>query len=155
MMKRLNVCHMQETLVEGIQILSLSLNEQIYSVSFLGPMVRGLMKEFKYDDQMCDRVTREMKVVLGQQVLDAEQIEEDVRIKVVLMPDVVRISFTTGMQESVYEATKKAPNVSAVPTELGDRNSVNVLKNGEVEYCIDYRYPSDFRAVEFLVKAKA
>ena len=87
-----------------------------------------MLIQFIYNRQKSERILQEVDDVLRQQVSDAKEIGENVQLDVILMTDVLRFSFSTGMQKSLYEESKKSQNNEGIQATVGDGYSVNATK---------------------------
>ena len=91
--------------------------------------------------------------MLTERIMDAYSAAGDIRVKITLMPEWLRVSFSDNGVEYCIDK-RKDTSMSAKIILKAVSNFHTDYNDGKPVYCMDFLYDNEFNIQEFLLKSK-
>ena len=155
MLSRLNQRRVEEEIINGIPVLSISARSQKY---IIGPICSGmtdLLSNLGFSRAKSEKIRLCVEEMLTERVNNAYMESGDLSIELRLWPEFMRVRFSDESCVRPFSSGTDAEEQSlSVRLILGltDRVSFDRDSDGRARYDLDYTYDTDFDAKEFFSK---
>ena len=151
MLNRLRGRNIMEVLDMGMNIFSVTMKNQSYTIYPTCSMVCSLAERLGFDEKQINRIRHGVEEMLTERVEKAYSESANICLDVELLPQWLRLRFTDSGR--LYQLDDEENSLSAkIILANVDAYSANTNPNGETEYCLDYMYGEDFDVKKYLVE---
>lgn len=151
MLHKLSRISTRDALQDGICILSLSLQEQNYTINLASSLVDGLTMQFQYGAGKIIKIRSEVQYMLRDVVRKAHEAGGKVRMDIILTLDSLRFSFISGMNKSFYQEMEESYGPETINASI-EHYSVEKRDNDSIKYHLEYPYSEDFNVIDYLLQ---
>ncbi len=151
MLNRLRGRNIQDVLDMGMNIFSITLKNQSYTIYPTCALVCGLAEKLGFDKTQIHRINHGVEEMLTERIEKAFSGSADIRLDVELLPQWLRLRFADSGRLYRLEDAENSLSAKIILANV-DAYSVMTNARGETEYCLDYQYGDDFDVKEYLMK---
>jgi len=124
-----------------------------YAISPVTELVNDLASSIGYDRRRASRIRLAVEEMLIERIMYAYSGAGDIRMRIVLMPEWLRVSFSDDGAEYVIDKRRDISTSARII--LGSVDNFHTEKReGRPEYCMDFLYDNDLDVKGFLLQDK-
>ena len=153
MLGRLMSLEVDEELAGGVTVFDLVVKNSSYAIVPITSLVSELATVIGYDFRRTMSIRLAVEEMLTERIMDAYSAAGDIRVKITLMPEWLRVSFSDNGVEYCIDK-RKDTSMSAKIILKAVSNFHTDYDDGKPVYCMDFLYDNEFNIQEFLLKSK-
>ena len=153
MLGRLRGIEVDEELAGGITVFEITVKNSSYAIGPVASLVDELADSIGYGRRRASRIRLAVEEMLIERIMYAYSGAGDIRVRVALMPEWLRVSFSDDGAEYVID--KRADTSTSARIILGSVDNFHTeRRGGRPEYCMDFLYDGDLDVKGFLLRDK-
>jgi len=153
MLGKLHEIEVDEELAGGITVFEITVKNSSYAISPVTELVNDLASSIGYDRRSASRIRLAVEELLIERIMYAYSGAGDIRMRIVLMPEWLRVSFSDDGAEYVIDKRRDISTSARII--LGSVDNFHTEKReGRPEYCMDFLYDNDLDVKGFLLQDK-
>ena len=153
MLNRLLRLSVDEELAGGVTVFDVVVKNSNYAIVPVTSMASDLAQAVGFSRQRVTSIRLAAEEMLTKRIMDAYSAAGDIRVKLTLMPEWLRISFSDDGAE-YYIDKRQDTSMSARMILKAVSNFYTDYPSGKPVYCLDFLYENDFSIRDFLMKSK-
>ena len=153
MLTRLLRLSVDEELAGGVTVFDLVVKNSSYAIVPVTSLVSDLAASIGFSKRRVASVRLAVEEMLTERIMDAYSAAGDIRVRIILMPEWLRISFSDSGAEYFIDK-RRDTSMSAVIILKAVDNFYTDYSDGKPVYCMDFLYEQDINIQEFLMKSK-
>ena len=153
MLTRLLRLSVDEELAGGVTVFDLVVKNSSYAIVPVTSLVSDLAASIGFSKRRVASVRLAVEEMLTERITDAYSAAGDIRVRIILMPEWLRISFSDSGAEYFIDK-RRDTSMSAVIILKAVDNFYTDYPDGKPVYCMDFLYEQDINIQEFLMKSK-
>jgi fatty-acyl-CoA synthase len=153
MLGKLHGIEVDEELAGGITVFEITVKNSSYAIGPVTSLVNDLVSDIRYKRRRAARIRLAVEEMLIERIMYAYSGAGDIRVRIALMPEWLRVSFSDDGAEYVID--KRRDTSTSARIILGSVDNFHTeRRGGRPEYCMDFLYDGDLDVKGFLVKDK-
>lgn len=153
MLTRLRRLAVDEELAGGVTVFDVVVRNSDYAIVPVTSMASELAQAVGFSRRRLMSIRLAVEEMLTERITDAYSAAGDIRMRITLMPEWLRISFSDDGAE--YFIDKRRDTSMSAKIILKAVNDFHTdYPNGKPVYCMDFLYENEFSIQEFLMKSK-
>ena len=153
MLGMLHGIEVDEELAGGITVFEITVKNSSYAIGPVTSLVNDLVSDIGYDRRRATKIRLAVEEMLIERIMYAYSGAGDIRMRIALMPEWLRVSFSDDGAEYVID--KRRDTSTSARIILGSVDNFHTeRRGGRPEYCMDFLYDGDLDVKGFLVKDK-
>ena len=153
MLTRLLRLSVDEELAGGVTVFDLVVKNSGYAIVPVTSLVSDLAASIGFSKRRTASVRLAVEEMLTERITDAYSAAGNIRVRITLMPEWLRISFSDNGAEYFIDK-RRDTSMSAVIILKAVDNFYTDYPEGKPVYCMDFLYEQDINIQEFLMKSK-
>ena len=153
MLTRLLRLSVDEELAGGVTVFDLVVKNSSYAIVPVTSLVSDLAASIGFSKRRVASVRLAVEEMLTERIMDAYSAAGDIRVRIILMPEWLRISFSDSGAEYFIDK-RRDTSMSAVIILKAVDNFYTDYPDRKPVYCMDFLYEQDINIQEFLMKSK-
>jgi len=153
MLTRLLRLSVDEELAGGVTVFDLVVKNSSYAIVPVTSLVSDLAASIGFSKRRVASMRLAVEEMLTERITDAYSAAGDIRVRIILMPEWLRISFSDSGAEYFIDK-RRDTSMSAVIILKAVDNFYTDYPDGKPVYCMDFLYEQDINIQEFLMKSK-
>ena len=153
MLNRLLRLSVDEELAGGVTVFDVVVKNRPYAIVPVTSMASELAQAVGFSRRRVMSIRLAAEEMLTERIMDAYSAAGDLRVKITLMPEWLRITFSDDGAE-YYIDKRRDTSMSARIILKAVSNFHTDYPGGKPVYCMDFLYENDFSIQEFLMKSK-
>ena len=153
MLTRLLRLSVDEELAGGVTVFDLVVKNSSYAIVPVTSLVSDLAASIGFSKRRAASMRLAVEEMLTERITDAYSAAGDIRVRITLMPEWLRISFSDNGAEYFIDK-RRDTSMSAVIILKAVDNFYTDYPDGKPVYCMDFLYEQDINIQEFLMKSK-
>ena len=153
MLTRLKRLAVDEELAGGVTVFDVVVRNSDYAIVPVTHMVGELAQSVGFDRRRSISIRLAVEEMLTERIMDAYTAAGNIRVRITLMPEWLRVSFSDDGAEYFIDK-RKDTSLSAMIILKAVSDFHTDYPNGKPVYCMDFLYESEFSIQEFLMKSK-
>ena len=153
MLTRLLRLSVDEELAGGVTVFDMVVKNSSYAIVPVTSLVSDLAASIGFSKRRVASVRLAVEEMLTERITDAYSAAGDIRVRIILMPEWLRISFSDSGAEYFIDK-RRDTSMSAVIILKAVDNFYTDYPDGKPVYCMDFLYEQDINIQEFLMKSK-
>ena len=149
MLGRLKRIAVSEELSGGVTVFDVRVKNSSYAIVPVTSMVNDLAETIGFDRKRAMRIRLAVEEMLTERIMDAYSASGEIRMKITLMPEWLRISFSDHGTECFIDK-RRDTSMSAKIILKAVSDFHTDYPDGKPVYCMDFVYDNDFSIEEFL-----
>jgi len=153
MLGRLLEIEVDEELASGITVFEITVKNSSYAIGPVAALVDELAASIGYGRRRASRIRLAVEEMLIERIMYAYSGAGDIRVRVSLMPEWLRVSFSDDGAEYIID--KRRDKSTSARIILGSVDNFHTERHeGKPEYCMDFLYDGDLDVKGFLKRNK-
>ena len=153
MLGRLLEIEVDEELASGITVFEITVKNSSYAIGPVAALVDELAGSIGYGRRRASRIRLAVEEMLIERIMYAYSGAGDIRVRVSLMPEWLRVSFSDDGAEYIID--KRRDKSTSARIILGSVDNFRTERHeGKPEYCMDFLYDGDLDVKGFLKRNK-
>ena len=153
MLRRLHGIEVDEELAGGITVFEITVKNSSYAIEPVTALVCDLASNIGYGRRRADRIRLAVEEMLVERIMYAYSGAGDIRMRIALMPEWLRVSFSDDGAEYIID--KRRDTSTSARIILGSVDNFHTeRREGKPEYCMDFLYDDDLDVKGFLLREK-
>ena len=153
MLGRLRGIEVDEELAGGITVFEIVVKNSSYAISPVAALVDDLASSIGYGRRRTAKIRLAVEEMLIERIMYAYSGAGDIRVRIALMPEWLRVSFSDDGSE--YFIDKRRDTSTSARIILGSVDNFHTeRRGGKPEYCMDFLYDGDLDVKGFLLRDK-
>ena len=153
MLRRLLEIEVDQELSGGITVFEITVKNSSYAIGPVTALVSELASNIGYEHHRAERIRLAVEEMLIERIMYAYSGAGDISVRLVLMPEWLRVSFSDNGAEYVID--KRRDTSTSARIILGLVDNFHTEKHGDrLEYCMDFLYDGDLSVKDFLMRDK-
>ncbi len=153
MVGRLHRLELDEELAGGITVFDFKLKNVVYAINPVAGMVDSLADAVGFGKRRAMQIRLAVEEMLTERIMDAYSGAGDIHVKLTLMPDWLRVSFSDSGAEYVID--KRRDTSMSAKIILGSVDDFHTeWREGKPIYCMDFLYDEYLDIQSFLLKSR-
>ena len=153
MLGKLRRIEVDEELAGGITVFEVTVKNSEYSIGPVTALVSDFAGNIGYGRRRADRIRLAVEEMLIERIMYAYSGAGDIRVRIALMPEWLRVSFSDDGAEYVID--KRADTSTSARIILGSVDNFHTeRREGRPEYCMDFLYGDDMNVKDVLLRDK-
>ena len=153
MLNRLRMIEVNEELAGGVTVFDLVVKNSTYAIVPVTGLVEELAHEIGFGKRHCTTIRMAVEEMLRERIIDAYSAAGDIRVKITLMPEWLRVSFSDNGVEYFIDK-RRDTSMSAMIILMAVSDFHTDYSDGKPVYCMDFVYENEFSIQNFLLKSK-
>lgn len=153
MLMRLMRLAVDEELAGGVTVFDLVVKNSSYAIVPVTSLVSDLAASIGFSKRRAASVRLAVEEMLTERITDAYSAAGDIRVRITLMPEWLRVSFSDNGAEYFIDK-RRDTSMSAVIILKAVSDFHTDYPDGKPVYCMDFLYEQDINIQEFLMKSK-
>ena len=153
MLTRLLRLSVDEELAGGVTVFDLVVKNSSYAIVPVTSLVSDLAASIGFSKRRAASMRLAVEEMLTERITDAYSAAGDIRVRITLMPEWLRISFSDNGAEYFIDK-RRDTSMSAVIILKAVSDFHTDYPEGKPVYCMDFLYEQDINIQEFLMKSK-
>ncbi len=153
MLTRLLRLSVDEELAGGVTVFDLVVKNSSYAIVPVTDLVSELAANIGFSRRRTASVRLAVEEMLTERITDAYSAAGNIRVKITLMPEWLRVSFSDSGAEYFIDK-RRDTSMSAKIILKAVSNFYTDYPKGKPVYCMDFLYEQDINIQEFLMKSK-
>lgn len=153
MLGRLHSIEVDEELAGGITVFEITVKNSSYAIGPVAALIDDLADAIGYGRRRAFKIRLAVEEMLIERIMYAYSGAGDISMRVVLMPEWMRVSFSDNGAEYVID--KRRDTSTSARIILGSVDNFHTeRRGGRPEYCMDFLYDGDLDVKGFLLRDK-
>ena len=153
MLGKLREIEVDEELAGGITVFEITVKNSSYAIGPVASLVDDLANTIGYGRRRVSKIRLAVEEMLIERIMYAYSGAGDIRVRVALMPEWLRVAFSDDGAEYVIDKRKDTSTSARII--LGSVDNFHTEKRGgRPEYCMDFLYDDDLDVKGFLLRDK-
>jgi fatty-acyl-CoA synthase len=153
MLGKLRGIEVDEELAGGITVFEITVKNSSYAIGPVAALVDELADAVGYGRRRANKIRLAVEEMLIERIMYAYSGAGDIRVRVSLMPEWLRVSFSDDGAEYVID--KRRDTSTSARIILGSVDNFHTeRRGGRPEYCMDFLYDGDLDVKGFLLRDK-
>ena len=153
MLGRLRELEVDEELAGGITVFEITVKNSGYAIAPVTALVSDLADTIGYEHRRAAKIEHAVEEMLVERIMYAYSGAGDIRVRIVLMPEFLRVSFSDDGAEYVID--KRRDTSMSARIILGSVDNFHTeRRDGKPEYCMDFLYDGDLNVKDLLLREK-
>ena len=153
MLGKLLEIEVDEELAGGITVFEITVKNSGYAIAPVTALVSDLADAIGYEHRRASKIRLAVEEMLVERIMYAYSGAGDIHMRVTLMPEWLRVSFSDDGAEYVID--KRRDSSASARIILGSVDNFHTeRREGKPEYCMDFLYDGDLDVKGFLVRDK-
>ena len=153
MLTRLKRLTVDEELAGGVTVFDLVVKNSGYAIVPVTSLVSELAMAVGFARRRTLQIRLAVEEMLTERIMDAYSAAGNIRVRITLMPEWLRVSFgDDGVEYFIDKRRDTSMSARIILKAVSDFHTD--YPNGKPVYCMDFLYESDFSIQEFLMKSK-
>jgi len=153
MLTRLLRLSVDEELAGGVTVFELVVKNSTYAIVPVSSLVSELAADIGFSKRRAVSIRLAVEEMLTERIMDAYSAAGNIRVKITLMPEWLRISFSDNGAEYFIDK-RRDTSMSAKIILKAVSNFYTDYPDGKPVYCMDFLYEQEINIQEFLMKSK-
>ncbi|MBQ6430552.1 MAG: AMP-binding protein [Oscillospiraceae bacterium] len=153
LLRRLRALEVDEELAGGVTVFDLVVKNSSYAIVPVTSLVNELASAVGYNMRRALSIRLAVEEMLTERILDAYSAAGDIRVKITLMPEWLRVSFSDSGAEYFIDKRRDTSMSAKIILKAVSDFHTDYL-DGKPVYCMDFLYENEFSIQEFLLKSK-
>ncbi|MBR1857831.1 MAG: AMP-binding protein [Oribacterium sp.] len=153
LLNRLKRMMVNEELAGGITVFELTVKNSRYAIVPVTSLVSELAEDVGFGKRRIMSIRLAVEEMLTERIMDAYSNAGDIRVKITLMPEWLRITFSDDGAEYFIDK-RRDTSMSAKIILKAVNNFYTDYVKGKPEYCMDFLYEKDINIQQFLINSK-
>ena len=153
MIGRLRALEVDEELESGITVFDLKVKNTAYAIEPVTAMVDHLASAVGFKQARTTKIRLAVEEMLTERIMDAYSAAGDIRVRVALMPEWLRVAFSDSGAEYVIDKRRDTSMSANIILRAVD-NIHTEYRRGKPTYCMDFLYEGYVDIKAFLLKNK-
>jgi len=153
MLTRLLRLSVDEELAGGVTVFDVVVKNSGYAIVPVTSLVSELAASIGFSRRRAASVRLAVEEMLTERITDAYSAAGNIRVRITLMPEWLRVSFSDSGAEYFIDK-RRDTSMSAVIILKAVDNFQTDYPDGKPVYCMDFLYEQDINIQEFLMKSK-
>ena len=152
MLMRLKKLEIDWELDGGVTVYDLTIRNSRYAIVPVSSLAGDLAVSIGYKKHMAVAIRLAVEEMLNERITNAYSDTGDIRVKITLMPDWLRISFSdNGAEYYIDKRRDTSASAKIILAAVSDFHTEYM--NGKPVYCMDFVYEKEIDIQEFLLKS--
>ena len=153
MLGKLRRIEVDEELAGGITVFEVTVKNSGYAIGPVTELVSDFAGNIGYGSRRADRIRLAVEEMLIERIMYAYSGAGDIRVRIALMPEWLRVSFSDDGAEYVID--KRADTSTSARIILGSVDNFHTeRRGGRPEYCMDFLYDGGVNVKDVLLREK-
>lgn len=153
MLRKLRGIEVDEELAGGITVFEITVKNSSYAIAPVTALVADLADSIGYGRQRAVKIRLAVEEMLVERIMYAYSGAGDIHVRIALMPEWLRVSFSDNGAEYVID--KRRDTSASARIILGSVDNFHTeRRDGRPEYCMDFLYDDDLDVRDFLLLDK-
>lgn len=153
MLTRLRRLAVDEELAGGVTVFDVVVRNSDYAIVPVTSMASELAQAVGFSRRRLMSIRLAVEEMLTERIMDAYSAAGSIRVRITLMPEWLRISFSDdGAEYFIDKRRDTSMSAKIILKAVSDFHTD--YPNGKPMYCMDFLYENDFSIQEFLMKSK-
>ncbi len=153
MLSRLMQLSVDEELAGGVTVFDLVVKNSAYAIVPVTSLVSELATDIGFGRRRVMSIRLAVEEMLTERITDAYSAAGNIRVKITLMPEWLRVSFSDSGVEYFIDK-RRDTSMSAKIILNAVSNFFTDYPNGKPVYCTDFLYEQDINIQEYLMRSK-
>jgi fatty-acyl-CoA synthase len=153
MLTRLLRLSVDEELAGGVTVFDVVVKNSAYAIVPVTSLVNELAASIGFSKRRAVSIRLAVEEMLTERITDAYSAAGDIRVRITLMPEWLRVSFSDSGAEYFIDK-RRDTSMSAKIILKAVSNFYTDYPDGKPVYCMDFLYEQDINIQEFLMKSK-
>lgn len=153
MLGRLHKIEVDEELAGGITVFEITVKNSSYAIGPVTALVNEMASDIGYERRRATKIRLAVEEMLIERIMYAYSGAGDIHIRIALMPEVLRVSFSDDGAEYVIDKRKESSTSARIILGLVD-NFHTERRDGRPEYCMDFLYDGELTVKDVLLREK-
>ena len=153
LLNRLKRMMVNEELAGGITVFELTVKNSRYAIVPVTSLVSELAEDLGFGKRRIMSIRLAVEEMLTERIMDAYSNAGNIRVKITLMPEWLRITFSDDGAEYFIDK-RRDTSMSAKIILKAVNNFYTDYVKGKPEYCMDFLYEKDINIQQFLINSK-
>ncbi len=152
MLTRIKRLKVDAELSGGVTVFDIALKNSSYSIVPISSLINELASGLGYSKKRGMQIRLAVEEMLTERIMDAYAATGDIRVKITLMPEWLRVAFSDDGTE--YFVDKRLDTSMSARIILKAVNDFHTeYTSGKPVYCMDFLYENDINIMDFLLKS--
>ena len=153
MLNRLLRLSVDEELAGGVTVFDVVVRNSSYAIVPVTSMASELAQAVGFSRRRMMSIRLAVEEMLTERIMDAYSAAGSIRVRITLMPEWLRISFSdSGAEYFIDKRRDTSMSAKIILKAVSDFHTD--YPNGKPVYCMDFLYENEFSIQEFLMKSK-
>ena len=153
LLNRLRRLAVDEELAGGVTVFDLVVKNSAYAIVPVTSLVSELAMDIGFGKRAAIRIRLAVEEMLTERITDAYSAAGDIRVRITLMPEWLRISFCDdGAEYFIDKRRDTSMSAKIILDAVSDFHTD--YSQGKPVYCMDFLYEKEINIQEFLLKSK-
>ena len=153
MLNRLLRLSVDEELAGGVTVFDVVVKNSAYAIVPVTSMASELAQVVGFSRRRLMSIRLAVEEMLTERIMDAYSAAGNIRVRITLMPEWLRISFSDeGAEYFIDKRRDTSMSAKIILKAVSDFHTD--YPNGKPVYCMDFLYENDFSIQDFLMKSK-
>ncbi len=153
MLGKLHELEVGEELAGGITVFEITVKNSSYAIGPVAALVNNLVSNIGYERLRAGKIQLAVEEMLIERIMYAYSGAGDIRVRISLMPEWLRVSFSDNGAEYVIDKRRDTSTSARIILNSVD-NFHTERYDGKPEYCMDFLYDSDLDVKGFLLEER-
>ena len=153
MLGKLRGIEVDEEIAGGITVFQITVKNSSYAIGPVVALVNDLISNIGYNFQRSYKIQLAVEEMLIERIMYAYSGAGDIRVRIALMPEWLRVSFSDDGAEYIIDKRRDTSTSARIILGLVD-NYHTERRDGKPEYCMDFLYDGDLDVKGFLLRDK-
>ena len=153
MLTRIRRLEVDEELAGGVTVFDVVVKNSSYAIVPVTSLVGELASAAGYEKRRISSIRLAVEEMLTERIMDAYSAAGDIRVKITLMPEWLRVSFSDSGAEYFIDK-RRDTSMSAMIILKAVSDFHTDYSDGKPVYCMDFLYENEFSVRNFLLKSK-
>ena len=153
LLRRLRVLEVNEELAGGVTVFDLVVKNSSYAIVPVTSLVNDLAEAVGFGRRRAISIRMAVEEMLTERILDAYSGAGDIHVRITLMPEWLRVSFSdSGAEYFIDKRRDTSLSAKIILKAVSDFHTD--YPDGKPVYCMDFLYETEFSIHDFLLKSK-
>ena len=153
MLMRIKRLTVDEELAGGVTVFDLVVKNSSYAIVPITSLVSELASSVGFNRRRALSIRLAVEEMLTERIMDAYSAAGDIRVKITLMPEWLRVSFSDhGAEYFIDKRRDTSMSARIILKAVSDFHTD--YQEGKPVYCMDFLYENEFSIQEFLLNSK-
>ena len=153
MLGKLRELEVGEELAGGITVFEITVKNSSYAIGPVAALVNNLVSNIGYERLRAGKIQLAVEEMLIERIMYAYSGAGDIRVRISLMPEWLRVSFSDNGAEYVIDKRRDTSTSARIILNSVD-NFHTERRDGRPEYCMDFLYDGDLDVKGFLLEER-